>query len=234
VRWLGLLTACMHACLRDNVSKNSSVDFAVTLCGHAASFRNFLQTMSTSFFTDCHAWKNESDSCAPTPYPRPHHGQERTYRMVRRNNSKCVFVIFLGPRNCKMEEDVKPEDEDGVDGRGVCGWDGLVCGFGASLAFELVRGTGAFAEVLPSFDLVSRMPFVQRYRGNATSFSAASSSGREAMVGGALARALAFRVGLGVSGATIVSGSCACPSHLWISRVLTSPSSLGISSLKKN
>jgi hypothetical protein len=54
---------------------------------------------------------------------------------------------------------------------------------------------------------------------------------REAVVGGALARASAFRVGLGVSGATIVSGSCACPSHLWISRVLTSSSSLGISSL---
>ena len=35
---------------------------------------------------------------------------------------------------------------------------------------------------------------------------------------------------LGVSGATVVSGSCACPSHLWISRVLTSSSSLGISS----
>jgi hypothetical protein len=54
---------------------------------------------------------------------------------------------------------------------------------------------------------------------------------REAMVGGALARASAFRVGLGVSGATIVSGSWACPSHLWISRVLTSSSSLGNSSL---
>jgi hypothetical protein len=54
---------------------------------------------------------------------------------------------------------------------------------------------------------------------------------REAMVGGALARASAFRVGLGVSGATIVSGSCACPSHLWISHVLTSSSSLGISCL---
>ncbi len=48
---------------------------------------------------------------------------------------------------------------------------------------------------------------------------------RKAMVAGA------FRVGLGVSGATIVSGSCACPSHLWISRVLTSSSSLGITSL---
>ena len=73
-----------------------------------------------------------------------------------------------------MEEDVKPEDEDGVDGRGV----GRVCGLGvvgASLVFGLVRGSGAFAAVLPSFGLVSRMPFAQRYRGNATSFSAASS-----------------------------------------------------------
>jgi hypothetical protein len=33
------------------------------------------------------------------------------------------------------------------------------------------------------------------------------------MVGVALARASSFRVGLGVSGSTIVSGSCACPSH---------------------
>jgi hypothetical protein len=48
-------------------------------------------------------------------------------------------------KNGKMEEDVKPEDEDGVDGRGM--------------AFGLVRGTGAFAAVLPSFTLVSRMPF---------------------------------------------------------------------------
>jgi len=51
------------------------------------------------------------------------------------------------------------------------------------------------------------------------------------MVGGVLVRASAFRVGLGVSGATIVSGSCVYPSHLWISRVLTSSFSLGISSL---
>jgi hypothetical protein len=29
-----------------------------------------------------------------------------------------------------MEEDVKPEDEDGVDGRGVYGWDVWVCGLG--------------------------------------------------------------------------------------------------------
>jgi len=45
-----------------------------------------------------------------------------------------------------------------------------------------------------------------------TSFSAAFSSRIETIVGGTLVRASAFRVGLGVSGATIVSGSCACPS----------------------
>ena len=115
-----------------------------------------------------------------------------------------------------MEEDVEPKDEDGVDGRGVCGWDGWVCGLGAvgaSLAFGLVRGTGAFAVVLPSFALVSRIPFAQRYSDNATSFRVVSSSRLEAMVGGALARALAFRVGLGVSGAAVASGSRTRPSH---------------------
>jgi hypothetical protein len=102
---------------------------------------------------------------------------------------------------------------------------------GASLIFGLIRGAGAFAAVLPTFVLVSRIQFAQRYRGNATSFSAASSSRLEAMVGGALARALAFRVGLGVSGATIVFGSFARPSHSRISRLLTSSLSQGISSL---
>ena len=94
-----------------------------------------------------------------------------------------------------MEEDVKPKDEDGVDGRGVSGWDGWVCGLGAvgaSLTCGLVRGTGAFVVVLPTFTLVLRMQFAQRYRGNATSFSAASSSRFEAMVGGALARVQLF------------------------------------------
>ena len=89
--------------------------------------------------------------------------------------------------------------------------DGWVCGLGAvvvSLVFGLVRGTGDFAAVLPSFALVSRIPFAQRYRDNTTSFSGASSSRRETMVGGALVRASVFRVSLGVSGATIVSGSC--------------------------
>jgi hypothetical protein len=84
-----------------------------------------------------------------------------------------------------------------------------VCGLGAvgaSLVFGLVRGTGVFAEVFPSVVLVSRIQFAQRYRGNiATSFSAASSSRREAMVGGTLTRASVFRVDLGVSGPTIVS-----------------------------
>ncbi len=77
-----------------------------------------------------------------------------------------------------MQEDVKPEDEDGVDGRGVCGWDGRVCGLGAvgaSLVFGLVRGTGAFNPVLPSFVLVSNMPFAQHNRAFTTSFSTASS-----------------------------------------------------------
>ncbi len=33
-----------------------------------------------------------------------------------------------------MEEDEKPKDEDGVDGRGVCGWDGWVWfGYGGHL-----------------------------------------------------------------------------------------------------
>jgi hypothetical protein len=62
-------------------------------------------------------------------------------------------------------------------------------------------------------------------------FSGTSSSRRESMVGVVLVRASAVRVGLGVSGPTIVSGSCDCPSNLWISHVLTSSSSLGISSL---
>ena len=50
------------------------------------------------------------------------------------------------------------------------------------MIFGLVRGAGAFAVVLPTFVLVSRIQLVQRYRGTATSFSAASSSRREAMI----------------------------------------------------
>jgi hypothetical protein len=69
--------------------------------------------------------------------------------------------------------------------------DGWECGLGAvgaSLVFGLVRGTGAFATVFPSFVLVSNMSFAQHNRGFGTSFSATSSLRREAIVGGALAR----------------------------------------------
>ncbi len=88
-----------------------------------------------------------------------------------------------------MEEDVEPKDEDRVDGWGVCGWDGWVGGLGAvgvSSIFGLVRRTGAFAVMLPTFVLVSRMYLVQQYRGNGHFLSTASSSRRETMVGGSL------------------------------------------------
>ena len=122
---------------------------------------------------------------------------------------------------------------DPVEGFGFscrlgCRWGG--CRLWA-LIFGLVRGSGAFDTVVPTFVLVSRMKFAQRYRVNDTSFSAASSSRLEAMVGGALVRPSAFGVGLGVSGATIVSGSCARPSYSRISHLLTSSLSLGVSSL---
>ena len=54
--------------------------------------------------------------------------------------------------------------------------------------------------MLPTFVLVSRMQFAQRYRDNTTSFSGVSSSRIEGMVGGALVRNSTFRVGLGVGG----------------------------------
>ena len=102
------------------------------------------------------------------------------------SKTRYTHTLKNGPQNGKMEGDVKPEDEDGVDGRGVCGWDGRVCGLGAvgaSLVFGLVRGAGTFAAVLPSFVLVSNMSFAQHNRGFATSFRATSSLRREAMVG---------------------------------------------------
>ena len=98
-----------------------------------------------------------------------------------------------------MEEDVKPKDEDGVDGRGVCGWDGWVGGLGAvgaSSIFGLVRRSGAFTGGLLTFALVSGLQLAQINCGTCHFFSAASSSRLEAMVGGALAMASAFRVGL--------------------------------------
>ncbi len=59
------------------------------------------------------------------------------------------------------------------------GWVAWVCGLGAvstSLAFGLVRGAGAFSVVLPSLDLVSRMPFAQDNHGFDHFFIATSSS----------------------------------------------------------
>jgi hypothetical protein len=115
-----------------------------------------------------------------------------------------------------MEEDVNPKDEDGVDGRGVCGWDGWVCGLGAvgaSSIFGLVRRAGAFTGGLLTFALVSGLQLAQHNRGKCHFFSAAFPSQLEAMVGGALARASALRVGLGVGRTFIASGSRTRPSH---------------------
>jgi hypothetical protein len=72
--------------------------------------------------------------------------------------------------------------------------------------FGLIRGAGAFTAVLPSFVLVSRMPFAQRIRDSGHFFRAASSSRREVMVGDSLVRTSVFRVGLGVGGAFITPG----------------------------
>jgi hypothetical protein len=91
--------------------------------------------------------------------------------------------------------------------------DGWVCGLGmvgVSLVFGLVRGSGAFTEVFPSFVLVSRMSFAQHNHGFGHFFIATPSSRRVVMVGGTLTRVSTFRVDLGVSGTTIVSGSCTC------------------------
>ena len=64
-----------------------------------------------------------------------------------------------------MEEDVEPKDDDGVDGRGVCGWEGSVCGWGAvgaSPIFGLVRRNGTFDTDLSTFVLVSRFKNTSR------------------------------------------------------------------------
>ena len=56
--------------------------------------------------------------------------------------------------------------------------DGWVCdlgALGASLIFGLIRGAGAFATVLPTFVLVSRMQLAKQYRVNDHFLSAASS-----------------------------------------------------------
>jgi hypothetical protein len=61
--------------------------------------------------------------------------------------------------------------------------------------------------------LFSRMELPKQYRGNDHFLNTSSSSLREVMVDGALTRVSTLRVGLGVGGATIASGSCARPSH---------------------
>jgi hypothetical protein len=129
-------------------------------------------------------------------------------------------------KNGKMEEDVKPKDEDGVDGQ-VCDL-GVV---GAPLIFGLTRGAGAFAGGLLTFALVSGFQLAQHNRGKCHFFRAAFSSQLEAMVGGALVRASAVHVDLGVGGTTIASGSRVRTSHSWTSRLLTSSFSFGVSSL---
>jgi hypothetical protein len=86
-----------------------------------------------------------------------------------------------------------------------------VCDFGAVAAssmFGWVCGAGAFAVVLPTFILVSRIQITtQQYRGNDHFFSTVSSSRHKTMVGGALdpGEGFGWPVVLGVSGATIVS-----------------------------
>ena len=94
--------------------------------------------------------------------------------------------------------------------------DGRVCGLGAvdaSLIFGLVRGAGAFPAVLPTLVWFSRLQLAQRYRGFGHFLNAESSSRLQTMVGGVLARASALRVGSGVGGAAVASGSSARPSH---------------------
>jgi hypothetical protein len=105
-----------------------------------------------------------------------------------------------------------------------------VCGVVSSI-FGLVRGSGSFASVFPTFVLVSRIHLAQQYRDNGHFRSVVSSSRHEAMVDDVLTKVSTLRVGLGVSGTTIVSGSCVHPSHSWISLLLTSSLSLGVSSL---
>ena len=67
--------------------------------------------------------------------------------------------------------------------------------------------------VFPTFVLVSRMNLEEQYRGNGHFLIATSSSRHETMVGGALTRTSVVCVDLGVSGDTIVSGSCVHPSY---------------------
>ena len=112
--------------------------------------------------------------------------------------------------------------------------DGCVCDLGvvgALSIFGFTRRSGAFDGGLLTFTLVSGFQLAQHNRGQFHFRNVAFSSQLETMVGDALTRVSALRVGLGVGGVTIASGSRDHPSHSWTSRLLTSSFSLGVSSL---
>ena len=91
---------------------------------------------------------------------------------------------------------------------------------------------GAFTGGLLTFASVSGIQLAQHNCSNKCYFvSAAFPSRLEAMVGDNLARVLALRFGLGVGGGRIASGLRTRPSHSWMSYLLTSSLSLGVSSL---
>jgi hypothetical protein len=77
--------------------------------------------------------------------------------------------------------------------------------------FGLVRRPGVFATVFPTFVLVSRMELVQQYCSNDNFLITVSSSRRETMVGDSLTRDSVLRVGLGVRGVSVASGSFVYP-----------------------
>ena len=73
--------------------------------------------------------------------------------------------VGLGVGGVNVSSGSRPHPSHSCD---VC-----VCDLGVvvvSLIFGLVRGTGSFGVVLPTFVLVSRIQFVERYRVNTTSF----------------------------------------------------------------
>ncbi len=93
--------------------------------------------------------------------------------------------------------------------------DGWMCDLGVvgvSSIFGWVRGTGSFAPVSPTFVLVSRIHLTEQYRDYGHFLNTVSSSRHKDMVDDTLSRSSAQSVGLGVSGSTIVSGSCVRPS----------------------
>ncbi len=78
-----------------------------------------------------------------------------------------------------------------------------MCGLGVvgtSSVFGLVRRTGTFTTVFPTFALVSRIQLSQQHCVNGHFLSVSSSSRREGMVGVSLTRVSALSVGLGVGG----------------------------------